>query len=66
MNPIKGIRTVGGITGKGAKNVNPIYKHIESRAKKQAALFAVHVAGTTAWIGSEIYKAAKREKRKSK
>lgn len=66
MNPIKLIRKVGGISGKGAKAVDPIYRNIESKAKKQAAGFAVGTAATSAWIGSEMYKAVKRGKRKPK
>ena len=47
-------RTAGGITGTGAKNVNPVYKQIESKGKKQAAGFAAGAGATAAWVGSQI------------
>jgi hypothetical protein len=56
MNLINAARTVGGITGKGAKNINPIYKEIESRAKKTAIAFGAGFAATSAWIGNEVRK----------
>ena len=56
-------RAVGGIAGTGSKSINPVYKQMESKAKKQAAGFAAGTAATSAWIGSEMYKAEKRENR---
>ena len=66
-NPIKAVkaiaRAVGGITGAGAKSVNPTYKQqLVSKAKKEAAVYTTGAAATTAWVGSEIYKREKRIK----
>ena len=48
-------RATGGITGSGAKSVNPTYKQmISSKAKKQAAVYAAGASGTAAWVGSQI------------
>ena len=48
-------RATGGITGAGAKNVNPTYQQmISSKAKKQAAGYAAGVGATAAWVGSQI------------
>jgi predicted aconitase len=62
-NPIKAARTVGGIVGEGAKNINPIYKEIESRAKKTAIAFGAGFAATSAWIGNEVRKSEENFKK---
>jgi hypothetical protein len=47
-------RAAGGITGTGAKNVNPTYQQmISSKAKKQAAGYAAGAGATAAWIGTQ-------------
>ena len=58
-NPIKAVkalgRAVGGITGKGSKNVNPIYKQqLVSKAKKEVTAYTTGAVGTTVWVGSEM------------
>lgn len=47
-------RIVGGITGKGGAKINPVYKEIESKGKKQAAGFAAGAGATAAWVGSQV------------
>ena len=48
-------RATGGITGKGAKNVNPTYQQmISSKAKKQAAGYAAGAGATAAWVGTQV------------
>jgi hypothetical protein len=48
-------RATGGITGTGAKNVNPTYQQmISSKAKKQAAAYAAGASGTAAWVGTQV------------
>ena len=47
-------RATGGITGTGAKNVNPTYQQmISSKAKKQAAGYAAGAGATAAWVGTQ-------------
>jgi hypothetical protein len=47
-------RAAGGITGTGAKNVNPTYQQmISSKAKKQAAGYAAGAGATAAWFGTQ-------------
>jgi hypothetical protein len=48
-------RATGGITGTGAKSVNPTYKQmISSKAKKQAAGYAAGAGATAAWVGTQV------------
>jgi hypothetical protein len=48
-------RATGGITGTGAKSVNPTYKQmISSKAKKQAAAYAAGAGATAAWFGTQV------------
>ena len=48
-------RVTGGITGAGAKNVNPTYQQmLVSKAKKEAAGYTVGAGATVAWVGSEM------------
>jgi hypothetical protein len=57
-------RAVGGITGAGAKSVNPTYKQqLVSKAKKEAAVYTTGAAATTGWVGSEMYKSVKKYKK---
>ena len=67
-NPIKAVkaiaRAVGGITGAGAKSVNPTYKQqLVSKAKKEAAVYTTGAVATTGWVGSEMYKSVKKYKK---
>ena len=58
-------RTVAGIAGVGAKSVNSVYKMNAASSKKQLVGYTAGFAATTAWIGSEVYK-AENKKNKSK
>jgi hypothetical protein len=59
-------RAVGGITGTGAKNVNPVYKEmISSKAKKQAAAYAAGAGATAAWVGTQAAISAANPKTKT-
>ena len=47
-------RATGGITGTGAKSVNPTYKQmIASKGKKEAAAYAAGAGATAAWFGTQ-------------
>jgi hypothetical protein len=47
-------RATGGITGTGAKSVNPTYKQmIASKGKKEAAGYAAGAGATAAWFGTQ-------------
>jgi hypothetical protein len=57
-------RATGGITGAGAKSINPTYKQqLVSKAKKEAAVYTTGAVATTGWVGSEMYKSVKRYKK---